>query len=123
MTNVRKPRKKSQKQLLVEALIEPTQILKINWGKEMKTLGFILNKFPDVDFWLHHSQKSKYASLIHLLNYVNNTTEIQSEYLSYTKNNKFELKVAESPIMQHEKVGNDTIIEKKAESLFDFVNS
>lgn len=123
MTTEKRPRKKSQKQLLVELLLDLKQDSRINWGAEMKVLGFILKKIPDLDFWFHFGQKSKYASLVHLLSDLNDTTLVLSEYYSYTKDINLKLKTSETPKMQQEKVGEDIIVTQKQKTLLDFINS
>jgi hypothetical protein len=119
----KKPRKKSQKQLLIEALLDLKNPQKINWPMEMRMLGTILEKIPDVDFWFHHGATNKYATLMHLLGYLNNTSSIHKAFFEYTKNKKLQLPTPETHELQSNKVGEDIIVPQKPKTLLEFINS
>ena len=121
MTKVKKPRKKSQKQLLVEALIGDNS-LRCNWPLEMKMAGHILAKVNDPDFWFFFAKTHRYGSLVHLLSDVNTTNIVFQAFHDYTKLKAPVLKVAEQQVISNEKIGEDIIIEpSKPKTLKDFL--
>lgn len=115
------PRKKSEKQLLIEALIGTTR--GCNWPLEMKMLGQLLKRIPDTQFWFHYAKAHKCNTLIHLLADFNNTNLILREFADYTKANTVVKKIEKQVELLPEKVGDDIIVEQqKPKTLRDFLN-
>ena len=123
MTKERKPRKKSEKQLLIESLLGLSANPRpINWGMEMKLLNKVLKQFPETGFWFEQAKKTTYSSMTMVLMWANNTGEIHAAYNAYTKANKLELKTPAPQILQNEKVGEDIIVPQKPKTLLDFIS-
>jgi hypothetical protein len=114
------PRKKSEKQLLVEALLKTTR--GCNWPLEMKMLGQLLKRIPDTKFWLFFGETRRYNTLIHLLSDATTTNIVSKAFRDYTKKNVCIPKVADSVQLELEKVGDDIIIQQKPKTLKDFLN-
>lgn len=119
MTKGKAPRRKSEKQRLIEALLFSTS--GANWMLEMRSLKLVLAKYPDVGFWFDFSKKHKYQTLFHLLGDIKSTNIVHLAYHDYTKRTKLELKSPESVKLSPEKIGEDIIIPQKPKTLLDFI--
>lgn len=120
MSGTKKPRKKSEKQLIIESLLNLSSG-KINWPLEMKMVTKILEKIPDVEFWHYFGKTNKYATLIHLLSDINTTNIVSLAHFNYTKEKKLELKKPEQVKLEEEKIGEDIIVPNKPKTLLDFI--
>jgi hypothetical protein len=120
MTKPRKPRKLSEKQLLIQALLSPST--QRNWPLEMKMLGQILARVSDVKFWFHFGEKHKYATLIHLLSDLTTTNIVTNAFHEYTKKHLSVGKVDAPVKLEQENVGEDIIIQQpRQKTLKDFL--
>lgn len=121
MTKASKPRKKSEKQLLVESLLKKSQ--GCNWPLEMKMVGHLLKRIPNSAFWFYFGERHKYPTLVHLLSDTTTTNIVALEYQAYTKN-KLELeKVTNTHQLPQNNVGEDIIIEQpRIKTLKDFIS-
>jgi hypothetical protein len=120
MTKASKPRKKSEKQLLVEALLRDAK--GCNWGLEMKMVGHLLKRIPDPKFWFDFGATHKYPTLIHLLSDVQATNIVVQAHIAYTRKNLNLEKVSNPAPLSLEKVGSDIIVEQqKPKTIKDFI--
>ena len=123
MVKEKKPRKKSQNQLLVEALLgldsDPSKHPNINWPIEMKMLKALLKKEGDVDFWFFVAKRRRVNSLMNLLG---DDGFIFRCKLEYSKQKFLQLPSPISSKLEDNKIGEDfTYTQKK--TLLDFINS
>lgn len=123
MTKEKRPRKKTERQLLIEALLERLPTSPPEWAATMKMLNGILQKFPDTGFWFDHAKRCRYASMKQLFWQVCNTTYFPPKYNEYTKNNNLSIKKPESVVLDDKNVGEDIIVPPRPKTLKDFLTS
>jgi len=123
MANDKKQRKKSQRQLLIEALLnldpDPSKQPKLNWKLEMRHLNSLLKRDSDMEFWFFLSRRRTFPTLIALLSSDGFIFKCQ---LEYTKQKNLELKTSQEVKLEQNKIGEDMIITRAQKTLFDFVN-
>lgn len=123
MTKEKRPRKKTERQLLIEALLDSLPLSQAEWAATMKMLNNILKKYPDTSFWFAHAKRCKYHNFKQLSWLVFNTNHFVSLYHDYTKNNHLSMNTTERVELEAKNVGEDIIVPTKPKTLKDFLTT
>lgn len=117
VSNIKLPDGKTRKALILALLID---IKNINWGIEMRMMNSLLKKINDVDFWFFFAKLHRFVSLRHLITQKELIFSVQFEY---TKHKNLKIKTPEPEKLGEKKFGEDIIVVRPKQSLFDFVNT
>ena len=109
--------KQGDKKKIIERLVDvPVKGKRPFWAREMTLLNRLLDRWPDIDFWLKVSFGEKFPSLAYLLTYIG-VKKARRKY------NEFSFDIPQSKTYNlGDKIGDDPPSQFSPRSLKDFLN-